>query len=115
MEAWAMKNQTERRWVSLGLALLLSGSVGVSGARADSASQRRPTVRISVYNDAGVKRGTLLRAEEQAAGIFRQAGIEMEWKNCGVEVVSQIGTQCGEAEYPERLMLRISKRPVGLA
>ena len=57
-----MKNQTERRWVSLGLALLLSGSVGVSGARADSASQRRPTVRISVYNDAGSVLETLLRA-----------------------------------------------------
>jgi hypothetical protein len=116
-----MKNQTVQRWVSLGLGLLWMASVGVSSARADGGSQRRPTVRISVYNDAGLKRGTLLRAEEDASGIFRQAGIEMEWNNCGGQEavaqagqLSQVGKPCGEAAYPARLVLRISRRPRGL-
>lgn len=110
-----MKIQTLKRWVSLGLRLLWMASFGVLGVRGDTATQRKPTVRISVYNDAGVRRGTLLRAEEHAGGIFRQAGIETEWKNCGEVIVSQIGKQCGEVEYPSRLILRISRRPVGLA
>jgi hypothetical protein len=75
-----MKIQTVQRWVALGLSLLWIASIGVSRAQADSGSQRRPTVRISVYNDVGLKRGTLLRAEENAVEIFREAGIETEWK-----------------------------------
>ena len=113
-----MKIQTAPRVVSLGLGLLWMASAGVSSARPDSGSQRRPMVRISVYNDAGLKRGTLLHAEEDAAEVFRQAGIEMEWKNCGAEeAVGQAGKvsqQCGEAVYPARLVLRIARRPVGL-
>ena len=106
-----MKIQTVQRRVSLGLGLLWMASAGVSSARADTGSQRRPTVRISVYNDAGLKPGTLLRAEELAAGIFRQAGIETEWKNCGAgEIIAQIGKPCGEAAYPARLVLRVSRR-----
>lgn len=109
-----MKIQTLKRCVSLGLGMLWMASFGVLEARRDTATQRRPTVRISVYNYAGVRRGTLLRAEEHAGGIFRQAGIETEWKNCGEVVVSQIAKQCGEVEYPSRLILRISRRAVGL-
>jgi hypothetical protein len=111
-----MKVQTLNRWVSLGLGALWMVSVGASVGRADSASQRRAAVKISVYNDAGVNRGTVLRAEEDAARIFRQAGIETEWKNCGgEEIVAQIGKPCGEAVYPTKLVLRISRRSRGLA
>jgi hypothetical protein len=110
-----MKNQTATRWVSLGLAVAWMVSVGATGLRADSGNQRRPAVKISVYNDAGLNRGTLLRAEDDAGRIFRQAGIEVEWKNCGGdEIASQIGKPCGEAEYPTKLVLRISMRPRGL-
>jgi hypothetical protein len=109
-----MKVQTKQRWISLGLGLLGIVAVGSVDLRADSVGQPRPTVRISVYNDAGVKRGTLLRAEEDAAAVFRQGGIETEWKNCGDGLVAPDGRQCGEAAYPERLILRIERRPRGL-
>ena len=109
-----MKNQTVRRWVSLGLGLLGMVSMGGSSMRADSVS-RRPVVRISVYNDAGLKRGTLLHAEEDAAAVFRRAGIETEWKNCGgEEVFAGVGKPCNEVAYPVRLVLRIERRPRGL-
>jgi hypothetical protein len=110
-----MKIQTAKRWVSLGLGLLWMTSAGVSTVRADSGSQRRPMVRISVFNDAGLKRGTLLRAEEDAAMVFRRAGIETQWKNCGgEEIVVVTGKQCNEVAYPARLVLRIERRPRGL-
>jgi hypothetical protein len=109
-----MKNQTVRRWVSLGLGLLCMFSMGASSMRADSAS-RRPVVRISVYNDVGLKRGTLVHAEEDAGAVFRRAGIETEWKNCGgEEVFAGVGRPCNEVAYPVRLVLRIERRPRGL-
>ena len=110
-----MKIQTVCRWVSLGLGMLWVLSTGASGLRADTGGQRRPSVRISVYNDAGLNRGTLLRAEDDAARVFRQAGIELDWNNCAaVEIVAQTSKQCGEAAYPTKLVLRISRRSRGL-
>ncbi len=110
-----MKIQTVQRGLALGLLSLWMASVGVSRAQAESNSQRRPTVRISVYNDVGLKRATLLHAEESAVEIFRQAGIETEWKNCGGgELLAESSKPCGEAAYPTRLVLRIERRPRGL-
>ena len=110
-----MKIQTVQRGLALGMSLLWIGSLGVSRAQAGGGSPRRPTVRISVYNDAGLKRGTLLRAEENAVEVFRQAGIETEWKNCGgAEIVAEVSKACGEAAYPASLILRIERRPHGL-
>jgi hypothetical protein len=40
------------------------------------------TVRI--YNYAGVKSGTLRRAEEEGTRIFRKAGVEVAWLACDV-------------------------------
>jgi hypothetical protein len=110
-----MKIQTVERWVSLGVALLWMASAGASSVLGDSGSRVRPMLRISVFNDAGLKRGTLLHAEEDAAAVFRQAGIETEWKNCdGEEIVALAGKQCNEVAYPARLVLRIERRPRGL-
>jgi hypothetical protein len=111
-----MKSKTVQRWVALGLGLLWIASVGASTARADGSSgERRPTVQISVYNDAGLKRGTVRFAEEEAATVFRRAGIDAEWKNCPSEAISApSGESCGEVSYPSKLVLRIEKRPRGL-
>jgi hypothetical protein len=110
-----MKNQTVQRGVSLGLGLLWAVLMGASSMRADSGSRTRPVVRISVYNDVGLKRGTVLHAEEDAGAVFRRAGIETEWKNCGgVEIVGFVGKPCNEVAYPASLVLRIERRPRGL-
>ena len=111
-----MKIQTVQRWVSLGVGLLWVTSAGVSRVQAASVSQLRPMVQISVYNDAGLKPGTVLHAEEDAAEVFREAGIETQWKNCGGEELVRLADKpCGEGEYPTRLVLRIEKRSQGLA
>jgi hypothetical protein len=110
-----MRVQTGKRWVSLGVGLLWMVLAGAPRAWADGGVPGRPTVRISVYNDAGLKHGTLLHAEEDAAAVFRRAGIETEWKNCsGAEIVAQVGKRCSDVAYPASLVLRIEKRPRGL-
>ena len=106
-------------------------------ARPDSAVEHRaaPAVQISVYNDAGVNRRTLRLAEENAATVFRNAGIDTDWKNCPAEEIfpqghdAQLGASetrelefaapspvkpCGQAAYPSHLVLRIVSRPRGL-
>jgi hypothetical protein len=41
-----------------------------------------PQITVSVYDDAGVPRDTLRRAEGQAAKIFWRAGLEVGWLDC---------------------------------
>jgi hypothetical protein len=116
-----IKNQTAQTCVALGVALTWMASIAAPNARADSAVERRPkpSVQISVYNDVGLKRGTLRLAEENAAAIFRRAGIETEWKNCPGEEISpqsavELQPPCGQAAYPSKLVLRIIRHPRGL-
>jgi hypothetical protein len=41
-----------------------------------------PSLKIYVYNNAGVSRVTLGQAEDRARKIFRQSGVETTWYNC---------------------------------
>jgi hypothetical protein len=110
-----MKIQTAQRLVSLGLGLLWMTAAGVPIAWADKGTHQRSTVLISVYNDAGLKPGTVLHAEEDAAEVFREAGVDAEWKNCGgVEAVRLADKPCAEVAYPTRLVVRIERQSQGL-
>jgi len=42
----------------------------------------RPQVFVSVYDDAGVSATVLIQAEQRAARIFGEAGVDVVWKNC---------------------------------
>jgi hypothetical protein len=95
-------------------------SAGVSNALADSSGARHPTVQISVYNDAGLKPGTVRLAEDEATAVFRSAGIDTEWKNCPAEEIfpqsgqPRLSKPCGQVAYPSKLVLRIVRHPRGL-
>ena len=45
--------------------------------------EQRPTVAVSVYNDAGVPADVLATAEQEARKIFSRAGLGVFWTNCG--------------------------------
>lgn len=81
-----------------------------------SKTQPQPAslVTISVHNDVGVPPGTLQQAEEEAARIFRQAGIEVHWLNCPLPASPQEAGSCQEAVFPAHLQLRIARRSLGL-
>jgi len=49
-----------------------------------AAQDQPPSLKIYVYNNAGVSAITLSRAEDRARKIFRQAGVETTWYNCSV-------------------------------
>jgi len=67
--------------VALGCLLTLS-SLAFAGTQATAGAQQGLRIIVRVYNYAGVSRGTLARAEEEASRIFREAHVEMTWLDC---------------------------------
>lgn len=71
--------KTTWKWtLSAGL-ILASGLTGLGGTAKAESSETSPSITIHVRNYAGVAPGTLAEAEEVAAGIFRNAGVETRW------------------------------------
>jgi len=98
---------------SLSLVLLLA--LSCSSARSKALVGEEPQVTVSVYNDAGIPAGILLQAEREASRVFRQSGIEIRWLNCPLPPGGpEYQAQCGTADFPQHLQLRIAKRSFNL-
>ncbi|HXJ94593.1 MAG TPA: hypothetical protein VMT20_17235 [Terriglobia bacterium] len=110
------RRQTARRpWVlccALALAMLMPGSAGAAGVP-------DLTVHVRVYDYAGVSRGVLQGAEEEANRIFTAAGIETTWVGCPTTPVlvasrspqAEEGTaECSAAIAGGDIVLRILPR-----
>jgi len=73
-----------------------------------SSSSKSLTVRIDVFNDAGVAADVLKRAELEARRIFESAHIEIQWRDCSA---AQNGPPedpgCHALRTPNHLNLRI--------
>jgi hypothetical protein len=69
--------------------LLLVTFVGLTAFRvwAETFPDQRPTVVVSVYNDADVPAAVLTQAEQEAQKIFGRAGLEVLWTNCASKQV----------------------------
>lgn len=98
--------------------LLLTTSTslwGKSPGSRDGDAQESAHVTISVYNQAEVSAEVLEQAENEASRVFRQAGIEVHWLNCGIPAASEEASRaCREAVFPEHLHLRIVPKSLGL-
>ncbi len=85
-----------------------------ASARTPAASEVKQPLRftVRVYDYDGVPHGALKRAEEEAARIFRQVGIEVIWTGCPTsdEELQQHPT-CNQVPDPLHLMLQIVPRP----
>ena len=92
----------------LGLAILVMGTASASG----SGGVGELGVTVRVYDYAHVPRGTLIAAEEKmAAGIFRQAGVAMQWCNVTTDSAeSQMDSSCDQLAGRAGLELRIVPR-----
>lgn len=107
--------QTSRRCLGLGLGMTLLWMLTGKVLRAQEMPETRLPVSISVYDDARVGADVVLRAEQEAAEIFAQAGIDTSWFRCGEgATLTHVSTQCGKAVAPTNLVLRIVNRPRGL-
>ena len=103
--------QTLRRCMGLGLLLGLGGTTSWSR----EPKPQPVSISVSVYDDAGVGRKTLQRAEQISSMIFQHAGIEVQWLNCGVDgKLTHVSYWCGSAVYPTHLQLRIVNKSQGL-
>jgi hypothetical protein len=115
MEVSALSGRGLWKWTVLGLLLVMPWAP----AKAKAAPQNPVVVTISVYNDAAVPWTTVRAAEDQASLVLREAGIDVEWVSCQGASEETSDTEkfksCGEAIYPEHLVLRIVKRSVGLS
>jgi hypothetical protein len=69
------------------------------------AQDRPPSLKIYVYNRAGVSGRTLDQAEHRASTIFRQSGIETTWHNCSVD--GRNGANCSASFDSGTIVLQI--------
>jgi hypothetical protein len=80
------------------------------GFAISSLAETRPggnaQLRVFVVEDAAISGRTLLEAERGAGRIFRMAGVDMSWINCGRRL-SQSNTHCLEDVQNSDLILRI--------
>lgn len=65
--------------------VLLMGSI----AAASSNQKNNVRITVVVNNTAGVSSSVLSGAESQAGGIFRAAGVEIQWIECQSDAVSE--------------------------
>lgn len=92
----------------------------VCGRCSTAEATEEPTlgeVTIAVHNDARVPAGSLVRAEQTASWVFKEAGLDVSWANCGLKVLAletQTGTSCGTTDFPRHLQLRIVLRSISL-
>jgi hypothetical protein len=66
------------RWWGWALVVLLWGAIAMAG----TGEVDLPEITVLVNNSAGVSRGVLKRAENDAERIFRAAGVEIQWEDC---------------------------------
>lgn len=100
-----------RFWTLLGLAILLMRSATAFAAASGSGGERELGITVRVYDYAHVGRGTLIAVETQAAGIFRQAGLAMQWCNMTTgSAESPMDSSCDQPAGQAWLVLRIVPR-----
>jgi hypothetical protein len=63
-------------------------------------------ITVLVNDSAGVPAQVLKQAEQEAGKIFRPAGVEVSWLNCGEQSLREAGA-CREVPGPNRFVLHI--------
>jgi hypothetical protein len=89
---------------------VLCGGVGVL---ADEGLAARPLVVVSVFNDARVNEAVLSSAQERAAKILREAGVNLVWLDCG-HGERDVPDGCLRASDQRHFALRIIPRSLTL-
>lgn len=70
--------------------------------------QTSPSITVQVYNSASISLQALATAEEEAARIFREAGVAVSWLNCPLTVPeAQANPICIAPCPPSRFAVRI--------
>ena len=65
-------------------------------ARGGEPTKDNPQVTVFVNDSASAPERIVLAAEQNAGRVFHQAGVEVEWVNCGAHDGNRSHTQCGD-------------------
>jgi hypothetical protein len=85
-------------WWMLGWSLLAS---------AGEPTKDNPQVTVFVNDSASAPERIVLAAEQSAGRVFHQAGVEVEWMNCGAQDGNRSHTQCRDNMMSPSLVVRI--------
>ena len=66
-------------------------------------------IMVRLYSEVQLPPGTLGQAEQEGLRIFRQAGIEIDWVECGA-FMPPADPRCKISPDPEHLVMRIVKK-----
>jgi hypothetical protein len=87
--------------------LVLAANVIGPNALAKDRDSRPSSLRVSVFNDANISEGKLLRAETVASRVFARSGVLVAWLNCGRQnETKEEQADCAEANF-RHLQIRI--------
>lgn len=87
--------------------LVLAANVIGPSALAKDRDTGPSNLRVSVFNDANIAEGKLLRAETVASRVFARSGVLVEWLNCGRQnETKEQKADCAEANW-HHLQVRI--------
>lgn len=101
---------------TLGLWILIFALPGADSSCAKAADATGPMFTVAVYNQAGAPAEALAQAETVAGHIFREAGLQVNWLNCGVPGESEEQIQsCLQAVFPTHLQVRIVRHAISLS
>ncbi len=91
--------------------LLMAGSMALAGSQRKDSVPQYPAIEVFVYNYAQVPGNSLERAMREAARIFRQAGVELAWRDCPLAATTRSpDLPCERFIGPTNLVLRIVPR-----
>jgi hypothetical protein len=76
-------------------------------ARAAEPTKDNPQITVFVNDSASAPERIVLAAEQNAGRVFHQAGVEVEWMNCGAQDGNRSRTQCRENMMRPGLVVRI--------
>src|SRR4051812_16601824 len=92
------------------LATYAAALVGLTMAVSVSADSR-VTLTLRLYNTSAIPAPELLAARNAAQSAFRDAGLDVTFRQCGRPAASQIVEPCDERLNPREVVVRIIDAP----
>ncbi len=93
------------------LSLLIISSIVFASGQGNGSNPYNLEQEVFAYNYAQVPANSLERAKHEAARIFRQAGVEVAWRDCPLHTTADSwNSACEQFIGPATLILRIVPR-----
>ncbi len=89
--------------------LLMTGLPSLTATAETGTRATPPRIIVRVYDQAGVKQGTLGMADRLASRVFKKAGVRIAWVHCAMDG-SEANPVCARTIKPNEISLRLLRR-----